>query len=298
MELKVEQKEKLDRKERDKLEAKLVEQKKEAESAQVHTSSAQVAQQSKIENEKQKLQDYDEAMRRIKDATGVSDVNEIIQKFATQDDIYSNLVQLKRENEKKLLDLTDQKLELKKEIERLHYQGLEAMTRKQVDEVEKNVRNAQCKFDRNKDRLERINQNLVNVKAGVEHLQEKLTDIRLEGVSNVVVTDNTLVEALVQVEQKVDYLHSKVVGEKLQNEEKKKNKEAAPEPTVNNIRVKLPDKDDEDLSEVDMEAEIEAEANERMKIKLEAQLRYDRMNKTKGRKTKGGQVLSSAGKRK
>jgi len=26
---------------------------------------------------------YDEAMRRIKDATGVSDVNEIIQKFAT-----------------------------------------------------------------------------------------------------------------------------------------------------------------------------------------------------------------------
>jgi hypothetical protein len=30
-----------------------------------------------------RLEDYDEAMRRIKDATGVSDVNEIIQKFAT-----------------------------------------------------------------------------------------------------------------------------------------------------------------------------------------------------------------------
>jgi len=34
--------------------------------------------------DKQRLEDYDEAMRRIKDATGVSDVNEIIQKFATQ----------------------------------------------------------------------------------------------------------------------------------------------------------------------------------------------------------------------
>jgi hypothetical protein len=34
-------------------------------------------------NEKRRLEDYDEAMRRIKDATGVSDVNEIIQKFAT-----------------------------------------------------------------------------------------------------------------------------------------------------------------------------------------------------------------------
>jgi len=45
--------------------------------------------------------------------------------------------------------------------------------------------------------------------------------------------------------------------------------------------VKLPDKDDDDLSEVDNEAEKELEANERMKIKLEAQLRYDRMAKSK-----------------
>lgn len=42
------------------------------------------------------------------------------------------------------------------------------------------------------------------------------------------------------------------------------------DPSVNNIRVKLPDKDDDDLSEVDNEAEKEMEANERMKIKLEA----------------------------
>lgn len=42
------------------------------------------------------------------------------------------------------------------------------------------------------------------------------------------------------------------------------------DPSVNNIRVKLPDKDDDDLSEVDNDAEKELEANERMKIKLEA----------------------------
>ena len=57
------------------------------------------------------------------------------------------------------------------------------------------------------------------------------------------------------------------------------------DPSVNNIRVKLPDKDDDDLSEADNEADKEMEANERMKIKLEAQLRYDRMakNKMKGK---------------
>jgi hypothetical protein len=42
------------------------------------------------------------------------------------------------------------------------------------------------------------------------------------------------------------------------------------DPTANNIRVKLPDKDDDDLSEADNEVEKEMEANERMKIKLEA----------------------------
>lgn len=42
------------------------------------------------------------------------------------------------------------------------------------------------------------------------------------------------------------------------------------DPSANNIRVKLPDKDDDDLSEADNDAEKEMEANERMKIKLEA----------------------------
>jgi hypothetical protein len=38
---------------------------------------------------------------------------------------------------------------------------------------------------------------------------------------------------------------------------------------------------------VDNDAEKEMEANERMKIKLEAQLRYDRMSKSKVKGSKG-----------
>lgn len=78
-------------------------------------------------------------MRRIKDATGVSDVNEIIQKFTTQHDTYNNLVELKQNNEKKLNDLNGKKGSLRNEVDKLRYEGLENMTRKQIDEVEKNV---------------------------------------------------------------------------------------------------------------------------------------------------------------
>lgn len=56
----------------------------------------------------------------------------------------------------------------------------------------------------------------------------------------------------------------------------------------NNVRVRLPKKEEDDLSDVDADAEAEAETNERMKIKVEAQLRYDRMAKNKMRQAKKG----------
>lgn len=204
------------------------------------------------------------------------------------------------------------------EVERMRYEGLESMTRKQVDEVERNVNSAQQKYERNKDKLERINKVLVNAKAGIEHLSEKLQDIKLEGIPNMVINDNTLIEALIQCEQKLENLYGSIRHDELYEEAmqkirgQKKDEDPVPEPigtklmasslmatgfggkdpmqqdpSVKNIRVKLPDKDDDDLSEADNDAEKEMEVNERMKIKLEAQLRYDRMSKNK-LKGKGG----------
>lgn len=92
------------------------------------------------------------------------------------------------------------------------------MTRKQIDEVEKNVNAAQFKYERNKDKLERINKQLVNAKAGIEHLCEKLNDIKLEGVPNVMVSDNTLVEALIQCEQKLEYIFNLVNSDPMAEE--------------------------------------------------------------------------------
>lgn len=42
--------------------------------------------QDAAQEELQKIMDYKEAVQAIKDATGVSDANEIIQKFLTQED--------------------------------------------------------------------------------------------------------------------------------------------------------------------------------------------------------------------
>ena len=69
-------------------------------------------------------------MQRIKDNTGVTDVNEIIQKFSTQEDTLNNLWELKEENEHKMNKLNQEKIELRKQLERIRYEGVESMTRK------------------------------------------------------------------------------------------------------------------------------------------------------------------------
>ena len=38
--------------------------------------------------------------------------------------------------------MNDRKLEMRNDVEKMRYEGLESMTRKQVDEVEKNVNGA------------------------------------------------------------------------------------------------------------------------------------------------------------
>jgi coiled-coil domain-containing protein 151 len=54
------------------------------------------------EEQRERLFDYEEAFRRIKEATGVNDVNEVIQKFLTQEDTHGNLMALIRERDSKI----------------------------------------------------------------------------------------------------------------------------------------------------------------------------------------------------
>ena len=48
-------------------------------------------------------------MSKIRDATGVSEINEILAKFGSQAETFENLKDLKIQNEKKLMALTDKK---------------------------------------------------------------------------------------------------------------------------------------------------------------------------------------------
>jgi hypothetical protein len=279
--------------------------KAEHENARIHDLNKKIVGQETIDKEKRDLLKYDKSMRRIKDATGVKDINEIIQKFVTQKDTMNNLNSQKQDCEKKILELNEEKFETKKKLDKVRYEGEESITRKQIDEVEKNCANANSTYEHNKDKLERIKKVLIDCKAGVEHLSDKLIDIKLDEEPNITCTDETLVESLMQIEKKCnqtlqevknddlyDEVMARIKGLRIEKSQQdplhKKIEYDVPslEPTKNNVRVRIPEKDDDDLSDIDVDAEQEAEINERMKIKVEAHLRYDRMAKNKQRKSK------------
>mmetsp|Transcript_55754 Transcript_55754/g.129850 ORF Transcript_55754/g.129850 Transcript_55754/m.129850 type:complete len:533 (-) Transcript_55754:122-1720(-) len=159
--------------------------------------------------ERQKLQDYEEAINAIKEATGVSDPNEVIQKFLTQEDTQKNLQNLTKENQATIDRLTEERRRLRLQVEELKFGSEGNVGRRQaIDDFETNLAEAQEKFDRNKGKFERMAKMLIDMKAGIDHLSEKLSPIRLDGEATIGVTDETVEEVLQQCELKISKLLS------------------------------------------------------------------------------------------
>ncbi len=150
------------------------------------------------ENLSGKVKEYEDAVRKIRDATGVSDANEIIQKFSTHSDTLKSLEIQKQKNEKKLMELQENLKKAQADLEKARFEGVDSVSiKKQAEDLEKNLALAQVKYDRNSEKVEKMRKVLVNAKAGVEHLCEKLADIKIPGSANIIVIDDTMVEALV-----------------------------------------------------------------------------------------------------
>jgi len=159
--------------------------------------------ESKLEEEQEKITTYEDAFRKIKDATGVSDVNEVIQKFLTQDTTRGNLRNMTKEAQSKIDQLNDERTQLKAKVEEIKYSGTGSLgSRRIVDEFETQLSDANAKLERNRQKYERIARILIDVKAGIEHLSDKLESVKIDAAP-IPLTDETLVEVLLQAEQKL-----------------------------------------------------------------------------------------------
>ena len=96
----------------------------------------------KIES-RNKVDIFENAFRKIKEATGVSDVNEVIQKIVSQESTTENLIAVTRENQAKIEALNELKKRTKQQCEELKYSGVGGgQHRKMVDSYEEQLANS------------------------------------------------------------------------------------------------------------------------------------------------------------
>lgn len=75
------------------------------------------------EDQEAKIASYEEALAKIKDATGVSDIQEVVDRFLTQGDTKRHLEQLREENTHNLARLKEEKERLQAQFEEMKYSG-------------------------------------------------------------------------------------------------------------------------------------------------------------------------------
>ncbi|XP_046844613.1 outer dynein arm-docking complex subunit 3-like [Xenia sp. Carnegie-2017] len=132
------------------------------------------------EEQERKITTYEGAMMKIKDATGVSDIREVVQRFLSQGDTQKHLEQLKNDNEKMLVRLKEEKEKLQREFEDMKYSGEAKLSSGQrlLEEFQQRLLDEEKKLEESRIRQERASKTLINVKAGVEHLADKLQHLK------------------------------------------------------------------------------------------------------------------------
>merc|ERR1719401_1607801 len=160
--------------------------------------------------ELQKVRDYEEALNRIKEATGVIDVNEIIQKFLTQEETRHNLTKLTKDNQQAIDKLTEERRRLRLQVDDLKFSsGGTVGRRQQIDDFEKALAEANEKFERNRGKFERMAKMLIDTKSGIGHLSEKLAAVKLGDEAPIEMSDDTVEDVLQQCGLKISKLMAK-----------------------------------------------------------------------------------------
>eukprot|EP00057_Strongylocentrotus_purpuratus_P008210 XP_011662684.1 PREDICTED: coiled-coil domain-containing protein 151 isoform X2 [Strongylocentrotus purpuratus] len=130
-----------------------------------------------------KVTTYEEAFQRIKDATGVSDINEIEDRFLSQKLTFEHLELQKLSGEKQRKSLEKQNRQLLEQYEALKYSGESKMSRGEqlLEQMQDHLDGETTRRDTAKRNLENAYKLLSNLKSGIKHLVDTLKDIQVRG---------------------------------------------------------------------------------------------------------------------
>eukprot|EP00984_Skeletonema_dohrnii_P012835 scaffold5239_cov186-Skeletonema_dohrnii-CCMP3373.AAC.1 len=147
------------------------------------SNNSYVSPQEQIADQEQKLSVYENAFRKIKDATGVGTVNEMIRKVIGQESTTKNLVSLSAQHQTKMEGLSRLQKSLVNDVQvvkcslSVSSSTSTKKSTKPLDELQDTLYARSSQLERAKSQLDRLELAIVSTKAGVEHLRAKLVDL-------------------------------------------------------------------------------------------------------------------------
>ncbi|XP_041959786.1 coiled-coil domain-containing protein 151 isoform X2 [Alosa sapidissima] len=250
-----------------------------------------------IGEEEHAISTFEEAFRRIREATGVTDTREVVERFITQGDTQRHLQELKEENESALLQLKQQRDQLQKHFQDTKYSGEAKLSSEQqlLEECQRHLEEEEQRRNVAKEHLDWLNRTLNTVHAGVEHLSDKLQHIHLaEGERPLLdaSSEDYVLELLTQAEQKLQLLQEELQGKDLATLTKEMEEEdfyASIEGKLPNYntRIQLPETQRQDpYDEEEDSGNDESDIITRTTLKRQSQLIVDSKTKRKPRPKK------------
>uniref|UniRef100_A0AAR2KVW8 ODAD1 central coiled coil region domain-containing protein n=1 Tax=Pygocentrus nattereri TaxID=42514 RepID=A0AAR2KVW8_PYGNA len=170
-----------------------------------------------VGEEERVISSFEEAYQHIREVTGVTNTQEMVDRFVSQQDTQKHLEKMKVENEVKLQQLKEERDTLLARFQEMKFSGETKHARRVLEEAERHLQEEQQRRDAAKEKLDSLTHTLTIVSAAVEHLTDKLQHISLDEAEVNVLLDSSerVVEQLHQAEQKLQRLQEELQGKDL-----------------------------------------------------------------------------------
>ncbi|XP_018961565.1 outer dynein arm-docking complex subunit 3-like [Cyprinus carpio] len=253
-----------------------------------------------VEEEEESISTFEEAFQHAKEATGVTDSQEIVDRFISQGETQEHLEKMKAENETMLLELKEERNTSQTQFQDVKYSRETEFSsvRQMLQECEDDLQQEQQHCDAAKDGLDRLTQALNTVKAGVQQLHDKLQHIPLmKDPAPRLPSDSEehKLQLMSEVEQKLMLLKEELQGKDLATimkelEEEEFHARIAGKLPQSNIRIQLPEAQKQDFSDDEEDSGVDdGDVTNRVALKHQSQSIIDAntRRKTRIKKRKG-----------
>lgn len=205
----------------------------------------------------EKVEMYEEAFRKIEEATGISDIDELVKTFVEAEmqnySLFNTVNDLAGEMEK----LEQQINDIKAEIDKYKNHGFSAdnQRKKQMKELEQKLERTEKRAYEYESRYSTNQEMLDSLKEGIQELFERLGctfESQSETIGNPGITDNNILQYMGKIEEKTNLVIEKYNNANLNNNQNITFINSAPPPllpTSNRISLDLPSVPDKDKAD-------------------------------------------------